>query len=86
MKAENIRPIYEGCYGIAEIVNDSEFTSDLGWKIHILLGNMAAGNISQLSTEESKGLTLMIRRLDREYMTKFEELEEKQKRLQEATA
>jgi len=82
MNEEDIRGIYQGIYNIAEMVNQSEYTKELAWKIHIILGSNVAQTISELRTDEAYGLREVINKLDAEYRIKFRKLREEQKRLE----
>ncbi len=85
---KGIRGIYEGIYGLAELIGDGEYTHDLAWRVHILMGNnvqQTLVNTAQTQSDHSREasrLALIVTAIDGEYFAKFDRLEARQKELE----
>jgi len=81
---EEIRGIYEGFYKIAEIMESSNYTRDLSLFANRFLTNRIQGAWDDIEknggipSKESKGLVMVIKKIDEEYSSRFDELERTQ--------
>ena len=77
IKEEDIRRIYEGFYKIAEEMNESDYTEEIGRQLRLQLTNRIAP--IEGSSDEIRKINEITRRLEKKYRLKFEQLEKKQK-------
>lgn len=75
IEEKDIREIYEIFYRIAEEVEDGNYTESIAWQLHNSMANPGIG-----APEKRKRITSLAIRVDKEYFSKFRDLEIKQRR------
>ena len=77
---QTAKEVYERSYKIAEIRENSEYTKNLAYNLHLTFVNELAAEGTEIISEDSRRLITTLKSLDEEFFPKFEELAKKQTR------